>query len=52
MDDFFTDTLMGLLQAIEIKDGHIPVDKVQNVPADTYRVRESDAFSASKKQMA
>lgn len=52
MDDFFTDTLMGLLQAIEIKNGNIPVDKVQNVPADTYRVRESDAFSVSKEQMA
>ena len=41
MDDLFSDTMMGLLQAVNIEKGYIPVEKVPNLPAETYRVQNS-----------
>ena len=37
-ESIYIDTLIGLLQAIEIEKGHIPMEKVSDMPADTYRV--------------
>ena len=41
MGDLFSDTMMGLLQAVNIEKGYIPVEKVPNLPAETYRVQNS-----------
>lgn len=41
MSDFFNDTMVSLLQAINIEKGYIPVEKVPDLPAETYRVAKS-----------
>lgn len=41
MGDFFTDTMIGLIQAVNIEKGNIPMKKVENMPAETYRVSSS-----------
>ena len=38
MSTFFEDTMTGLLQAVSIEKGNIPVEKVANMPAETYRI--------------
>ena len=40
MSDFFTDTMTGLLQAIAIEKGEIPVSEVPGMPSKTYRAKE------------
>ena len=37
-ESIYIDTLIGLLQAIEIEMGHIPMGKVSGMLSDTYRV--------------
>ena len=37
MGDFFTDTMTGLLQAVAIEKGEIPVIEIEGMPAKTYR---------------
>jgi hypothetical protein len=41
MGDLFSDTMIGLLQAVNIEKGYIPVEKISNLPAETYRVPKS-----------
>ena len=41
MSDFCNETMISLLQAINIEKGNIPVEKVSNLPAETYRVIKS-----------
>lgn len=36
MSDFFNDTMQGLLEAIEIEKGNIPLMKKENMPATTF----------------
>ena len=38
MGTFFTDTMTGLRQAVDIEKRIIQTEKVSNMPADTYRV--------------
>ena len=38
MSMFFEDTMQGLLQAVEISRGVLPVTAVEGMPAKTYRV--------------
>lgn len=37
MSTFFNDTMQGLLEAVAIKNGDIPVAEVEGMPAKTYR---------------
>lgn len=41
MSDLFEDTIIGLLQAVSIEKGYIPMEKIPNLPAETYRVADS-----------
>ena len=41
MGDLFSDTLIGLLQAVNIEKGYIPMEKIPNLPGEIYRVTES-----------
>lgn len=57
MGTFFEDTMTGLLQAISIEKGNIQMEKITNMPSDTYRVAKEDSpqyniiySSNSKKQ--
>lgn len=38
MNTFFNDTMIGLLQAISIEKGLLPIAEVEDMPAKTYRV--------------
>lgn len=42
MGNFFEDTMTGLLQAISIEKGNIEMEKIPNMPADTYRVAKDE----------
>ena len=42
MKDVFTDTITGLMQAVSIEKGNINVEKVANMPAETYRSIDSN----------
>jgi hypothetical protein len=37
MSNFFNDTMIGLLQAINIERGNIEMQEVENMPTVTYR---------------
>lgn len=41
MGDLFSDTMIGLLQAVNIEKGYIPVEKTSDLPTETYRVPKS-----------
>lgn len=47
-------TMIGLLQAVNIEKGYIPVEKISNLPAETYRVpksfEEANPFFVSPKE--
>lgn len=45
MNSLFNDTLQGLLEAVEIEKGNIPLIQKDNMPASTFIVSEN------KKQM-
>ena len=38
MSKFFDETMQGLLEAIEIEKGEVPLIKKENMPASTYMV--------------
>lgn len=40
MSNLFADTMTGLLQAVNIERGNIPVEKVPDLPAETYRSQD------------
>ncbi len=42
MSNLFSDTMKGLLQALDIEKGDIPVDRVPNLPAETYRYYDKE----------
>lgn len=42
MSKFFEDTMQGLLEAIEIDKGNLPLTKRAGMPAPTYYVAEDD----------
>ena len=42
MRDLFSDTMKGLLQALDIEKGDIPVDRVPILPAETYRYYDKE----------
>ena len=42
MNDFFTETAIALLEAIDMERGNVPIRKVLGMPADTYRADISD----------
>lgn len=48
MGDLFSDTMIGLLQAVNIEKGYIPVEKISNLPAETYRVPKPFEFLPKK----
>lgn len=47
MSDFFTDTMTGLLQAIDIDKGIIEVEEVNDLPGTTFRVKEKEQIIMS-----
>lgn len=42
MSNFFEDTMQGLLEALEIENGNIPLIEKENMPATTYMVATRD----------
>lgn len=42
MSDFFDDTMQGLLEAIEIEKGSIPLTERKNIAAPTFYVSNND----------
>ncbi len=42
MSKFFNDTMQGLLDAIEIKNGNIPMVKKEGMPAPTFVASEAE----------
>lgn len=42
MGDLFSDTMIGLLQAVNIEKGYIPVNQVPDLPAETYRYYDKE----------
>lgn len=42
MSKFFDDTMQGLLQAIEIEKGNIPLTERSGMPAQTFYVSSND----------
>ena len=40
MSTFFDDTMLSLLEAVEIQKGNIEVEEVTDMPAKTYRAKE------------
>lgn len=42
MSNFFDDTMQGLLEAIEIEKGSIPLTNQKDMPAPTFYVSDSD----------
>lgn len=42
MSKFFDDTMQGLLEAIEIEKGNIPLKEKKDMPARTYYVADDD----------
>nr|WP_298060591.1 helix-turn-helix transcriptional regulator [uncultured Blautia sp.] len=43
MSKFFNDTMQGLLEALEIERGSVPLEEKSNMEAPTYYVAETDA---------
>lgn len=43
MSEFFDNTMQGLLEAIAIEKGVLPLEKKENVPISVYTVPERDA---------
>lgn len=42
MGDFFNDTMQGLLEAVEIEKGNIPLVQKEDMPAATYVVYDRE----------
>lgn len=42
MSTFFEDTMRGLLEAVEIEKGNVPLSERTDMPAKTYYVAEND----------
>lgn len=42
MSKFFDDTMQGLLEAIEIEKGNVPIKERENMPAKTFYVADDD----------
>lgn len=42
MSQFFEDTMQGLLEAVEIEKGNIPLTERKGMPAPTYYVSDDD----------
>lgn len=42
MSKFFDDTMQGLLEALEIKEGNMPLTEKKDMPSKTYYVAETD----------
>lgn len=42
MGNFFEDTMQGLLQAVEIEKGHMPLVKKEDMPSPTYIVYDRE----------
>ncbi|MCM1288739.1 MAG: helix-turn-helix domain-containing protein [Clostridium sp.] len=42
MDNFFDDTMQGLLEAVEIEKGSIPLTERKEMPASTFYVSDND----------
>lgn len=42
MSKFFEDTMQGLLEAVEIQKGNLPLTAREGMPAPTYYVAETD----------
>lgn len=42
MSNFFDDTMQGLLEAIEIEKGSIPLIQKENMPAPTFTISNKD----------
>lgn len=42
MNTFFDETLQGLLEAVAIEKGSVPLEEKKNMPASTYFVAEKD----------
>lgn len=42
MSKFFEDTLQGLLEAVEIEKGNIPLTQKENMPAPTFVVSDNE----------
>mgnify|MGYP000218834588 CR=1 FL=1 len=43
MSKFFNDTMQGLLEALEIERGSVPLEEKSNMESPTYYVAETDA---------
>lgn len=43
MSKFFEDTMQGLLEAVEIQKGNLPLVSREGMPSTTYYVAETDA---------
>lgn len=43
MSKYFEDTMQGLLEAVEIQKGNLPLVSHEGMPATTYHVAETDA---------
>ena len=43
MSTFFDDTMQGLLEAVEIQKGNLPLTTREDMPSKTYYVAETDA---------
>lgn len=43
MSKFFDDTMQGLLEAVAIEKGGIPIKKVENMPAPTFIAAEKES---------
>lgn len=48
MSKFFDDTMQGLLEAIEIEKGNVPLKERKGMPAPTYYVTDTDKTLISK----
>lgn len=42
MSNFFDDTMQGLLEAIEIEKGSVPLIQRENMPAPTFTISDKD----------
>lgn len=42
MSKFFKDTMQGLLEAVKIEKGNLPLTERENMPAPTFYVAEND----------
>ena len=48
MSQFFNDTMQGLLEAIEIEKGNIPLVEKENMPAPTFVAAEKETMLIEK----